>query len=89
MKSPNPPTLKKIFFLFQEIYTRSFTTSYDYNRLSVHMTPLTVDFFHIPAAISLPHFYLGAKKYQEAVKGMRPSKEEHQTIIDAEPVWPD
>lgn len=53
------------------------------------MTPLTVDFFHIPAAISLPHFYLGAKKYQEAVKGMRPSKEEHQTIIDAEPVWPD
>lgn len=46
----------------------------------------TVDFFHIPAAISLPHFYLGAERYQKAVIGMRPNKEEHQTIIDAEPV---
>lgn len=49
-------------------------------------TLITVDFFHIPAAISLPHFYLGAERYQKAVIGMRPNKEEHQTIIDAEPV---
>lgn len=57
--------------------------------MSLHrfgFTLITVDFFHIPAAISLPHFYLGAERYQKAVIGMRPNKEEHQTIIDAEPV---
>ena len=49
--------------------------------------PVSVDSFHIPAVLSLPHFYLAADKYREAVMGMHPNKEEHQTIIDAEPVY--
>ncbi|KAL3859117.1 hypothetical protein ACJMK2_009349 [Sinanodonta woodiana] len=44
-----------------------------------------VDFFHIPAVISFPHFYLADKKYLDAVVGLNPNEAEHQTIVDVEP----
>ncbi|KAK3591350.1 hypothetical protein CHS0354_040311 [Potamilus streckersoni] len=45
-----------------------------------------VDFFHIPAVLSFPHFYLADKKYLDAVVGLNPNEAEHQTIVDAEPI---
>lgn len=46
----------------------------------------SVDFFHIPAALSFPHFYLASDRYKTSVYGLNPNTEEHQTIIDADPV---
>jgi hypothetical protein len=34
----------------------------------------------------LPHFYQGDEKYINAVDGLSPNKEEHQTFFDVEPV---
>jgi len=36
--------------------------------------------------MSLPHFLDAAKVVQDAVIGLHPSEEEHQTILDIEPV---
>lgn len=44
-----------------------------------------VDFFNVPAAFSFPHFYLADPKYINAVRGLSPNKEEHETYIDLEP----
>ena len=39
----------------------------------------------IPLFISAPHFYLGAKSLLEAVDGLSPNKEEHETVLNVEP----
>lgn len=39
-----------------------------------------------PAFISLPHFYLADNSYREAVVGMAPSREKHETFVTIEPV---
>lgn len=36
--------------------------------------------------MSLPHFYQTEEKFVEAVIGMKPNKEQHQTTIDINPV---
>ncbi|XP_052815897.1 lysosome membrane protein 2-like [Mya arenaria] len=45
----------------------------------------SVDFFHLPVAVSLPHFLFTDKRYLEAVTGLSPNEEEHNTILDLEP----
>ncbi|XP_060583637.1 lysosome membrane protein 2-like [Ruditapes philippinarum] len=45
----------------------------------------SVDFFHLPVAISLPHFLFGDPRYINAVYGVSPNEEEHNTVIDLEP----
>nr|ASJ26356.1 scavenger receptor class B type I [Meretrix meretrix] len=44
-----------------------------------------VDFFNLPVAISFPHFLFGDPRYINAVKGLNPNPEEHNTLIDLEP----
>ncbi|KAL5021180.1 hypothetical protein ScPMuIL_000335 [Solemya velum] len=44
-----------------------------------------LDFFHIPAAISFPHFYLADQAVVDSVGGLHPNAEEHQTAVDVEP----
>lgn len=36
--------------------------------------------------MSSPHFYQAEEKFVEAVFGMKPNKEQHQTTIDINPV---
>lgn len=36
--------------------------------------------------MSSPHFYQAEEKFVEAVYGMKPNKEQHQTTIDVNPV---
>lgn len=36
--------------------------------------------------MSSPHFYQAEEKFVEAVFGMKPNKEQHQTTIDVNPV---
>lgn len=36
--------------------------------------------------MSSPHFYQADKKFADDILGMRPTKEEHQTAIDINPV---
>lgn len=36
--------------------------------------------------MSSPHFYQAEEKFVEAVFGMKPNKQEHQTAIDINPV---
>ena len=45
-----------------------------------------VDFFNVPVAFSMPHFYLADERYIKSVDGMYPNKEEHETYLDLEPV---
>lgn len=44
-----------------------------------------VDYFHIPAIVSFPHFYLADPTVQNSVDGLNPVAEEHQTAVDVEP----
>lgn len=39
-----------------------------------------------PIVASTPHFYNGAKEYQDAIVGMSPDKNRHETFIDIEPM---
>lgn len=39
-----------------------------------------------PIIMSSPHFYQADEKYVQGVFGMRPQKEQHQTMIDINPV---
>lgn len=39
-----------------------------------------------PIVMSSPHFYQAEEKFKEAVFGMRPDKQQHQTAIDIHPV---
>lgn len=41
--------------------------------------------FGSPAFVSFPHFYLANENYINAIDGMRPTKEEHEFSIAAEP----
>lgn len=36
--------------------------------------------------MSSPHFYQAEEKFAEAIFGMKPNKEQHQTTIDVHPV---
>jgi len=47
---------------------------------------LSVDFFHIPVALSYPHFLYGADQYIHGVIGLNPDPEKHKPVIDLEPV---
>lgn len=44
-----------------------------------------VDFFHLPAALSFPHFLYGDKRYIDGVVGLHPNAEEHMPVVDFEP----
>jgi len=44
-----------------------------------------VDSFHLPIIVSYPHFYQADPTYREAVLGMNPDKQKHQTYVDIEP----
>lgn len=37
--------------------------------------------------VSFPHFYQADPKYINAIDGLSPNKEEHETYLDLEPVW--
>lgn len=39
-----------------------------------------------PIVLSSPHFYQAEERFVEAVFGMKPNKEQHQTTIDVNPV---
>ena len=54
--------------------------------LSAFIYLLSVDFFNVPVAFSMPHFYLADERYIKSVNGMYPNKEEHETYLDLEPV---
>ena len=43
-------------------------------------------FVGAPIVMSQPHFYQGAKQYKDAVRGLHPEKELHETFVDVEPV---
>ncbi|XP_066601238.1 protein croquemort-like isoform X2 [Prorops nasuta] len=42
--------------------------------------------FNAPAFVSLPHFYLADSSYRDAISGMNPSKEKHETYLTVEPI---
>lgn len=39
-----------------------------------------------PVVASFPHFHLADEKYVNAIKGMSPQLEHHQTFLDLNPV---
>lgn len=39
-----------------------------------------------PVVASFPHFHLAEEKYVNAIKGMSPQREHHQTFLDLNPV---
>lgn len=39
-----------------------------------------------PVVVSFPHFHLGDKKYADAIDGISPVHEHHQTFLDLNPV---
>uniref|UniRef100_A0A8C7D702 Lysosome membrane protein 2 n=1 Tax=Oncorhynchus kisutch TaxID=8019 RepID=A0A8C7D702_ONCKI len=39
-----------------------------------------------PVVMSFPHFYLGDEKYSNAIEGLDPVREHHQTYLDLNPV---
>lgn len=39
-----------------------------------------------PVVASFPHFYLAEDKYVDAIEGMSPDREHHQTYLDLNPV---
>ncbi|XP_052060538.1 lysosome membrane protein 2-like [Mytilus californianus] len=43
-----------------------------------------IDYFHIPAVVSLPHFYMASDGIKNSIGGLSPSAEEHQTFVDLE-----
>ena len=46
----------------------------------------TVDSFHIPGILSLPHFFTADPRVQHSVGGLNPNEQEHETTVDVEPV---
>lgn len=44
-----------------------------------------VDYFHVPAALSFPHFLFADQKYVDAVEGLNPVESEHNAAVDLEP----
>ncbi|XP_023684494.2 lysosome membrane protein 2-like [Paramormyrops kingsleyae] len=38
-----------------------------------------------PVIVSFPHFYLGDRKYVQAIDGLSPNQEDHQTYLDINP----
>jgi len=39
-----------------------------------------------PVVMSCPHFYMGDKSYIDAIDGMNPNKQNHETFLDVEPM---
>lgn len=39
-----------------------------------------------PIVVSFPHFYLADQKYVDAIEGLSPNKEEHETYLDLSPI---
>lgn len=52
------------------------------NRVTSH-SPVTTG---APVIVSFPHFYLGDRKYIQAIDGLSPNQEDHQTYLDLNPV---
>lgn len=58
------------------------------------MWPISSKFSHhtpslppgAPVVASFPHFHLADPKYVEAIEGMSPKMEHHQTFLDLNPV---
>lgn len=40
-----------------------------------------------PIVVSFPHFHLGDEEYIDAIDGISPVREHHQTYVDLNPVW--
>ena len=40
----------------------------------------------VDLVMSLPHFYQADPKYINAIEGLNPNKEEHESYLDIEPV---
>lgn len=57
-----------------------------------HTHSLTHLFAHFlegaPIVVSFPHFYQADPMYINAVDGLNPNKEEHETYLDLQPVRP-
>lgn len=39
-----------------------------------------------PIVVSFPHFYQADERYINAIEGMNPNEEEHETYLDINPV---
>lgn len=42
-----------------------------------------------PIVVSFPHFYQADEEYINAIEGMNPNEEEHETYLDINPVCSD
>ena len=51
-----------------------------------HILSLALSSTGAPVVASFPHFYLGDPKYADAIIGLSPKREHHQTFLDLNPV---
>lgn len=80
-----------IYELFWYLISRFFLHPYFsalvvQSRSSQYLTRLYL-YQGAPIVVSFPHFYQADPKYINAVEGLNPNKEEHETYLDLQPVW--